>query len=141
MRTATMQTTASARCCAVSSAAPSTLARALISSSALVLATLALAPVPAHAQADAAALLDTLRVRIERANAAGDVSTIAQVRALADRAVTRFPEDAWLAHYRAYAMYREVTITMGRAPDTDVGDQLEATQEALESALAKRDVP
>jgi tetratricopeptide (TPR) repeat protein len=99
------------------------------------------APAATHAQADAGALVDTLRTRIERATRSSDVSAIAQVRALADRAVTRFPDDPWLLHYRGYALYREVTITMGRAPETDVGDQLETAQAALEAALAKRNIP
>jgi tetratricopeptide (TPR) repeat protein len=95
----------------------------------------------AAGQADARALTDTLRARIERATLASDVSAITQVRALADRAVGRFPDDPWLLHYRGYALYREVTITMGRAPQTDVSDQLEMAQSALEAALEKRDLP
>ncbi|HUF49890.1 MAG TPA: tetratricopeptide repeat protein [Longimicrobiales bacterium] len=103
---------------------------------------LLLAPLTSDAQeTDAQALADTLRVRIERAVVAADVGTIAQVRALADRAVTRAPDDAWLLHYRGYALYREATITMGRAPKTDISTILETAQKALENALAKRDIP
>ena len=87
-----------------------------------------------------AALADSARRSIEVATLAADPAALAQVRAFIDRAVTRYPNDAWLLHYRGYALYREANVRQGRNAE-DTGTLLEHAQEALEASLAKRDIP
>jgi tetratricopeptide (TPR) repeat protein len=70
---------------------------------------LALAAVGAQQPAltGAARWADTVRVTIEQANLRGTAADLAAAGALAERALTAFPNDGLLLHYRAYALYRQ----------------------------------
>jgi tetratricopeptide (TPR) repeat protein len=78
---------------------------------------------------------------MEAASLAGDVDQIAAARALIDRALTRFPGDPWLLHYRGYSLYREATVRMGRFGDDDVNDYLELAEADLAKSAARLPLP
>jgi hypothetical protein len=66
----------------------------------------------------AAKFVDSARVEIDAASAANDNDRLAQVVVLLDRALTAFPKDPYVLHYRGYANYRRVTSLMqaGKIP-------------------------
>ena len=66
----------------------------------------------------AARWADTVRISIERANLRGTVADLAAAGALADRALTAFPDDGLLLHYRAYALYRQAQQSQPESDET-----------------------
>lgn len=62
----------------------------------------------------AAKFVDSARVEIEAASAANDGERLARTVVLLDRALTAFPKDPYVQHYRGYANYRR-TITLLQA--------------------------
>ncbi|WP_373069167.1 hypothetical protein [Gemmatimonas sp.] len=90
---------------------------------------------PLHAQSTTAPLTgaarwaDSARTQIERAVFAYDAAALAGVGTMLDRALTAFPNDPLLLHYRAYGLYRE---SMGR---DEGGEMSDATEKKLKSAI------
>jgi tetratricopeptide (TPR) repeat protein len=92
---------------------------------------------PAPALTGAARWADTVRVSIERAVIAGDARALTAAGAMADRALTAFPNDALLLHYKAYALYRE--LMTGNAPRNDAfTTRMEQAVDLLERSAAVR---
>jgi tetratricopeptide (TPR) repeat protein len=92
---------------------------------------------PAPALTGAARWVDTVRVSIERAVISGDTRALVAAGALADRALTAFPNDALLLHYKGYALYRE--LMSSSAPRTDVfTSRMEQAVDLLERSAAVR---
>lgn len=77
----------------------------------------------------AARWADSAQSQIERAVLANDVAALAAVGVMIDRALTAFPSDPLLLHYRAFGLYRE---TMAR---DDEGEISEATEQKLKQAI------
>lgn len=98
------------------------------------------AAAPAPALTGAARWADTVRVSIERAVITGDPRALAAAGAMADRALTAFPNDPLLLHYKAYALYRE--LMTGNAPRTDAfTSRMEQAVGLLERSAAVRQLP
>jgi tetratricopeptide (TPR) repeat protein len=87
--------------------------------------------------AGAAKWADSVRVTVEAAQIAGDVDGVRAARALAERALTLFPNDPTLLHYQGYALYREASSMMGRGQGAAIAPLLAQAIAALE-ASAKR---
>lgn len=83
---------------------------------------------------------DSARLEIEAANLMADTARFAAVRVLLERAMTAYPDDALLLHYKGYALYREATVRMGRWSQ-DVGELLRESQDALEASAAGAEMP
>lgn len=95
--------------------------RCSATASALIFAvTLGTASAASHLNAQAAPptpaakFVDSARVEIEAASAANDGERLAKTVILLDRALTAFPKDPYVQHYRGYANYRR-TVTLLRA--------------------------
>src|SRR5262245_20394481 len=129
----TTQTTPSAaRAGASSSARFTSVHRSAFSALALLVV------LPACAMAQTAAQwADSARKAIDVAYLNGEPDQLVQARALVERALVRFPGDAWLLHYRGYALYREATLRMGKEKRDDVVDLLESAQSSLEESSQK----
>jgi tetratricopeptide (TPR) repeat protein len=68
---------------------------------------LALGAQPARAQApDAATLAETIQAQAIEAGDLGDERGLEEARALAERALTAYPDDPYLLHYYGYVLYR-----------------------------------
>jgi len=113
--------------------------RALVLGSALLLlqgpALIAQSP----ALSGAARWADTVRVTIERAVISGSTSELVAAGALAERALTAFPNDALLLHYRAYGLYREAQRDQSRGPAWKA--MTERSIELLERSAASQPLP
>ncbi len=95
---------------------------------------------PAPALTGAARWADTVRVSIERAVITADTRALAAAGAMADRALTAFPNDALLLHYKAYALYRE--LMSSNAPRTAAfTTRMEQAVDLLERSAAVRPLP
>jgi tetratricopeptide (TPR) repeat protein len=105
----------------------------------LVAACLALAPRPSLSQGSGALShwQDSSMVSVQAAVVAGDVNALSQARAMVERALTAYPNDAWLSHYLGYALYREAVLRQGvrGTPKEDIAKLLEASQHALEASV------
>lgn len=88
----------------------------------------------------AARWADSARREIEAANLTADTSRFEAVRVLLERALTAYPDDALLLHYKGYALYREATLRMGRWSQ-DTGELLRASQDALEASADLAEMP
>jgi tetratricopeptide (TPR) repeat protein len=91
-------------------------------------------------QGAAARLLDSARVLIAKATPTGDIPALRGAEALLERAITVSPNDPWLAHYLAFAIYREATIRMGR-DRSDIGPLLARVDSILERSAARSSIP
>ncbi len=89
----------------------------------------------------AAQWADSARIAIESAYLAGDLNALTSARALVERALTRFPGDAWLLHYNGYALFREVNLRQGRYREKDLDPYLEKAEALLKSSAAKQPIP
>lgn len=101
----------------------------------LVLATLVAVQRP-----DAARLADSAQRMIHRAHMAGSAEGLQQARALLERGLTAYADDAMLNHYKGYALYIEATLVQNR----DGGDPLPLlveAQRALELSARRQRVP
>src|SRR6476469_2481080 len=67
----------------------------------------------AQALAGAAKWADSAAREIEAASDAGDAARLRNARTLLDRALTVFPKDALLLHYKGYELYREASLEEG----------------------------
>lgn len=87
---------------------------------------------------DAAALAESIQSEIVAAYVRGDNERLAAARALAERGVTAYPEDALLHHYLGFALYRTAAV----AGDDSGSDQvLEAAEAALLRSAEIRPLP
>lgn len=77
-------------------------------------------------------LADSLRIAIEAAVDAGELKGLDAAVALADRAVSAFPNEPLLLHYRAYALYRAGTAAMGLKGAAQARPYFEKARAALE---------
>jgi hypothetical protein len=93
-------------------------------------------PVTAVAQAPTA-LIETARAQIDSAVARRDTAQLDAIATRMERALVVTPGDAWLMHYRAYAMYRKVTFTMSDTPDPRLAPYLLEADKLLDES-AKR---
>ena len=94
----------------------------------------------AQTPTDAKQWADSARKAIDVAYLSGEPDQLVQARALIERALTRFPADPWLLHYRGYALYREATLRMGKEKRSDVVDLLEEAAESFEQSSVHLDL-
>lgn len=80
---------------------------------------------------------DSARRAIETAYVEGDVDALVAARAIAERALARWPEDPLLLHYTGYAYYREATLRQGAGGTDNVDALLDAAQESLEASAER----
>jgi tetratricopeptide (TPR) repeat protein len=94
-------------------------------------------PAAAAAQAvsDATRVADSLRVEIDKAVASNDANVLRRTRVAAERAVVRFPNDAWVGYYRAYAAFREAGLLLSIARGKEVAAFLNPAVKAIEDVL------
>lgn len=91
-------------------------------------------PLPA---ADIGRLADSLRRQIEAAVAINDGPTLRQARIAAEQAATAHPQDAWLAYYRGYAVFREAGFLLGASRIREFGPVLDDATADLERSLKR----
>jgi len=108
----------------------------------LLVASVTNATVSAQAPAltGAARWADTIRVSIERAVISGDNSALLAAGAMADRALTAFPNDPLLLHYRGYALYRELIAETG-SRSAAYTERMERAIDLLQRSAAVRPMP
>jgi tetratricopeptide (TPR) repeat protein len=107
---------------------------------AAVLVSVAARSVSAQAPSTAQQWADSAQKAIATANLAGDADAVLAARALIDRALTRFPDDPWLLHYRGFALYREATVRQGRERK-EVQQYLEEAERALDKSASQLALP
>lgn len=80
---------------------------------------------------------DSARVEIESAVARRDIARLDAAELLLDRALTAFPANPLLLHYKGYALYREVALleALGRRKETR--PLLDEARQALDRSAAK----
>ncbi|MCU0634154.1 MAG: hypothetical protein MUE41_04710 [Gemmatimonadaceae bacterium] len=76
----------------------------------------------------AARWADSARVLIEQGVMAHDSTLLVRAGAVLDKAMTAFPDDALLLHYRGYGLYREAMFAGG-------AEMADGTKRALERAI------
>ena len=105
----------------------------------LLVATITTATLSAQTPAltGAARWADTVRVSIERAVISGDSRALVAAGAMADRALTAFPNDPLLLHYRGYALYRELIPEAGSRTETYT-ERMERAIDLLQRSAAVR---
>lgn len=94
----------------------------------------------AQAPSTAQQWADSAQQVIAAATLGGDADGVLAARALIDRALTRFPDDPWLLHYRGFALYREATVRQGRERQ-EVLQYLEEAETTLAKSAAKLKLP
>jgi tetratricopeptide (TPR) repeat protein len=100
------------------------------------------APIHAQQSDNPAFWADSIRRSIDEAVITGEIQGLVQARALAERALTRFPDDAVLLHYLGFSLYREANLRTGREESGDVIEKLlERAEEVFEWSAAKRAMP
>jgi tetratricopeptide (TPR) repeat protein len=88
--------------------------------------------------AGAAKWADSARVAIEAAQIAGDVDGVRAGGALAERALTLFPDDPLLLHYQGYALYREIAPLVGQQRMHDAAPLIDRAAALLERSAQRR---
>ncbi len=84
---------------------------------------------------------DSARREIEAGSAAGDMERLQSARAMLERALTAFPNDALLLHYQGYEFYREATLMQGMKRDEkEIRAVLEAAEETFARSAKKLDM-
>jgi tetratricopeptide (TPR) repeat protein len=92
-----------------------------------------------HAQ-NAEQWADSARLAIEAAYLAGNLEALTAARALVERALTRFPDHAWLLHYNGYALFREASLRQGRFKEKDLDPFFEKAEALFKSSLAQQPI-
>lgn len=110
------------------------------SAGSLLLLTLLAANASAQLPGTAAHWADSARKAIDAAYLSGNTEGLIAARALVERALTRFPDDAWLHHYRGFALYREATLRRGTG-EKELARYFSEAQDALEKAAARQPIP
>ncbi|MDQ2890918.1 MAG: hypothetical protein M3R65_10280 [Gemmatimonadota bacterium] len=77
---------------------------------------------------------DSVRVEIAAGVESESVQRIKNAQAIAERALTAFPDDALLLHYSGYAMYREASLMLG-TPDQHQSQRRQEQQRQEAKAL------
>ena len=111
----------------------------LLACSTLVISIAAFAQAPALTGASKWA--DSAAREIDAATDAGDLTRLRSARTLLDRALTAFPNDALLLHYKGYALHREASLQEGLGHRTDVEPLLDQARAVLEQSLAVKPMP
>ncbi len=93
--------------------------------------------VPAGRLEGAARFADSAQRLIEQARRAGSYQQLAESRALIERALVAYPDDALLLLYEGYALTQEVGVRLGRR-EGDTGPLLEAAEQALQRSIERR---
>ena len=86
-------------------------------------------------------LADSARRQIDAATIAGDRVRLGAARALLDRALAAFPDDALLLHYQGYALWREASILYGAGEAAAARPLLEYADRALERSAKRLPLP
>jgi tetratricopeptide (TPR) repeat protein len=84
---------------------------------------------------------DSVRRDVEAALVRGDRPGIAAARAVAERALSAFPDDGLLLHYQGYALWREAGLAMGTGDEDGARPLLEQADEVLERAAKRLALP
>jgi tetratricopeptide (TPR) repeat protein len=84
---------------------------------------------------------DSVRSMIETAVRHGSTTGLDSARTIIDRVLTAMPNDPLMLHYDAYAIYRKVTLGMGRNAGMDPGPLLETARDELEQSAKKLQLP
>ncbi len=88
----------------------------------------------------AARFADSVQRLVETARLTASFELLAEARALAERALAVYPDDALLLLYQGYALTQEVGVRLGRRGG-DTGPLLEAAEQALERSVERRPTP
>ena len=88
----------------------------------------------------AAKWADSASREIEAASSAGDATRLRNAKTLLDRALTVFPKDALLLHYKGYELFREANLLEGIGKHDETEALLDAAQDALESSIAVKPI-
>jgi tetratricopeptide (TPR) repeat protein len=109
----------------------------------VVIAAFTLAPAAALAQAPsgAARWADSTRRTLDAAVIAGDVNAIRGAKALAERALLAFPDDALLLHYQGAALWREAQLRNAMGQDDEAKLLFERAITVLQRSIASRPLP
>ena len=95
----------------------------------------------ASAQPTPHAVADSARREIDAAAARADRARLIAARALLDRALTAYPDDALLLHYKGYALWREAAIVLGTAEPRDARPLLQEADRVLERSAERQPMP
>ena len=86
----------------------------------------------------AARWADSARVIIEQAVIADDSAGLVRAGVMLDKALTAFPDDPMLLHYRAYGLYRESMRAAGDAMEDERTEALERAVNLLKRSAAAK---
>jgi tetratricopeptide (TPR) repeat protein len=84
---------------------------------------------------------DSAAREIDEASDAGDLARLRGSKTLLDRALTAFPNDALLLHYKGYALHRESSLLEGLGRRDELGDIFEEAEKVLEASLKVKPLP
>jgi len=101
-------------------------------------------PVGAIAQATlvgAGKWADSAAREIEAAYDAGDITRLGNATVLVDRALTAFPNDALLLHYKGHALHRKASLFEGLGRRDELGAIFDEAEKALEASLKLKPFP
>ncbi len=84
---------------------------------------------------------DSAAREIDAASDAGDLARLRGAKTLLDRALTAFPNDALLLHYKGYALHRESSLLEGLGQRDELGDIFEEAEKVLEASLKVSPLP
>jgi tetratricopeptide (TPR) repeat protein len=95
----------------------------------------------AQPAASAAAIADSVRRWVETGVETADLAAVNAAGAFAERALTMYPKDALLQHYRAYALYRASTLAIGRDGGAAARPYLDKARDILEPLVKTKTIP
>lgn len=102
-------------------------------------------PQPVSAQArpltGAARWADTVQRALDVAMIAGDINAIRAAKALAERAMLAFPDDAMLLHYQGTALWREAQLRNAAGQEDEAKVLFERAIAALQRSAAGKQLP
>lgn len=85
---------------------------------------------------------DSARTEIQAARIHNDLERMRAARAIVERALAAYPENALLLHYNGYALFRESELLRARqASEEQIRQRLEAAAAALERSAALEPMP
>lgn len=89
----------------------------------------------------AARWADTVRRSLDAAVILGDVNAVRSAKALADRALMAFPDDALLLHYQGSAIWREAQLVNAREQEAEAKALFERAISVLQRSAQARPLP
>ncbi|HUQ98593.1 MAG TPA: tetratricopeptide repeat protein [Gemmatimonadaceae bacterium] len=84
---------------------------------------------------------DSASREIDAASDAGDLARLRAARTLLDRALTAFPNDALLLHYKGYELHREASLQEGLNHRDEIEPLLDEAITVLERSLELKPMP